>query len=117
MRCVPWWRPGSRANVESNLSRFQRWAKRFVGAAPTRKRTEITIETDRIVTIRRRRSLRIWCRECGRMVDAVGVEEAGATTGMKRPIARDRTGAEGWHVCEGWNGEMLICLESVLKSM
>lgn len=51
------------------------------------------------------------------MVDAVGVEEAGATTGMKRPIARDRTGAEGWHVCEGWNGEMLICLESVLKSM
>jgi hypothetical protein len=84
---------------------------------PAYKRTEITVETEQVTTIRRRRSLRVWCAECGTVVDAVGVEEAGAISGMKQPKLRDHAGAVGWHVCEGWNGEMLICLESVLKSM
>ena len=52
---------------------------------PGHKRTEVTIETERVVTIRRRRSLRVWCRTCGCAVDAIGVEEAGALVGMKKP--------------------------------
>jgi hypothetical protein len=108
---------GNRANVESNLSRFQRWAKRLIGSTPAYKRTEVTIETDRVVTIRRRVSLRVWCRECGRVVDAIGVEEAGALSGRKPPTLTDEAGADGWHVCEGWDGEMLLCLDSVLKSL
>jgi hypothetical protein len=51
------------------------------------------------------------------MVDAIGVEEAGALTGMKQTQLRDMAGAQGWHICEGWGGEMLICLDSVLKSL
>jgi hypothetical protein len=106
---------GNRANVESNLSRFRSWAKRLIGSTPAYKRTEVTIETDRVVTIRRRRSLRVWCVECGHVVDAVGAEEAGALCGMKQPMLRDRAEASGWHVCEGWDGEMLVCLDSLLK--
>ena len=88
-----------------------------MGAEPAYKRTEVTIETDRVVTIRRRRSTRVWCRECGRVVDAIGLEEAGSLSGMKQPMLRDQAGAAGWHICEGWDSEMLICLDSVLKSL
>ena len=88
-----------------------------MGAMPAYKRTEVTVETDRIVTIRRRRSLRVWCRACGCVVEAIDVEEAGALAGMKEPNLSDQAGTAGWHVCEGWNGEMVICLESVLKSL
>ncbi|HET6181703.1 MAG TPA: hypothetical protein VFE61_32590 [Candidatus Sulfotelmatobacter sp.] len=85
-----------------------------MGGAPTRKRTEITIETDMIVTIRRRRSTRVWCRECGCAVDAVGLEEAGFLRGVTHPKPSDAVAAN-WHVCEGWDGQLLICLESLLK--
>jgi hypothetical protein len=88
-----------------------------MGAAPAYKRTEVTIETERVVTIRRKLSLRAWCRECGRVVDAIGVEEAGALTGPQAAKLTDQAGAGGWHVCEGWEGEMLICLDSVLKAL
>jgi hypothetical protein len=88
-----------------------------MGAAPAHKRTEVTIETDRVVTVRRRVSLRAYCRQCGRVVDAIGVEEAGALTGQKAPKLTDHTRAGAWHICEGWDGEMLICLDSVLKSL
>jgi len=83
---------------------------------PAYKRTEITVETDQVMTIRRRRSIRVWCRECGRVVDAVGVEEAGAIAGTTPSQLRDRAGALGWHVCEGWDDEMLVCLDSVLRA-
>ncbi len=88
-----------------------------MGGTSAYKRTEVTIETDRIITIRRRRSTRVWCRECGCSVDAIGVDEASALTGRKPMKLRDQAGAAGWHVCEGWDGEMLICLESVLKTL
>jgi hypothetical protein len=88
-----------------------------MGAAPTHKRTEVTFETHRVVTIRRRLSLCAWCRECGRMVDAIGIKEAGALSGSKAPQLSEQAGAKGWHICEGWDGEMLICLDSVLKSL
>jgi hypothetical protein len=98
-----------------------------MGSKPAYRRTEVTVETDRIVTIRRRQSLRVWCGECGSVVDAIGVEEAGALSGGNQPklqdqigqdqSGQDQAGAVGWHVCEGWDGEMLICLDSVLKSL
>lgn len=88
-----------------------------MGAAPAYRRTEVTFETERVVTIRRRLSLRAWCGDCGRMVDAIGVEQAGELCGMKPPMLRDQAEATGWHVCEGWDGETLLCLDSVLKSL
>jgi hypothetical protein len=88
-----------------------------MGTTPAYKRTEITVETDRVTTIRRRRSFQVWCGTCGSMVDAIGVEEAGALAGMKQMQVRDRAGVEGWHFCEAWNGEMVICLDSLLKSL
>jgi len=54
------------------------------------EKTEITIETDQILIIRRRRSVRFWCQECGSPVDMVGSS------------SRRRTGREL---------SLLLCLE------
>jgi len=88
-----------------------------MGTISTQKRTEITVETHRVVTIRRRQTLQVWCRECGRLVDVISPEEAGTMAGMSQPKLQDRAGTGNWHICDGWNGETVVCLESVLKSI
>jgi hypothetical protein len=104
-------------NVESTLSRFQRWAKRLVGAETAKKRTEITVETDRILIIRRRRVIRGWCQECGAEVDLVTLQDAGAIAKMSLAALQDRPQAQALHFCQGLDGAPLICLESLLKSL
>jgi hypothetical protein len=47
------------------LLRFREWTKRLMRIAPVRKKTEVTIETDHVVTIRRRDSLPALCPRCG----------------------------------------------------
>jgi hypothetical protein len=103
--------------VASNLSRFQRWAKRLVGAKTIAKRTEITIETERTLVIRRRRIIRAWCRECGCDVEMVSLGDVGAMTGMSQTMLHDSPEAQNWHFGEGQDGSALVCLESFLKSM
>jgi len=78
------------------------------------KRTEITIETDRVLIIRRRRVLRAWCPECGREVDMVDPREAEAITGFTRTALRD---CAQWHIAQGQDGAGLICLDSLMKSV
>jgi hypothetical protein len=80
------------------------------------RRTEITVETDRVFVIRRRRSIRAWCSECGCEVDLVGEGEVEILTGMLGHTLRDRAEARGWHLCEGPDGSRLVCLESLLKA-
>jgi hypothetical protein len=106
----------SRANVPRNLSRFRRWAKGLVEAVTVYKKTEITIQTDRLLIIRRRRSTPVWCRECGREVEMVEFSQAAAITGKSQALQPDSAKSYGWHVCEDQNGLPLICLESLLKS-
>ena len=101
-------------NVESNLSRFWGWAKRWKGGATGHKRTEITVETDKVLIIRRPRSIRAWCAECGRDVDMVGREEAEALKGISATVLRDCV--TGWHISQTKDGNRLVCLKSLLKS-
>jgi hypothetical protein len=44
----------------SNLSRIRRWAKRWRSGMSAHKRTKITVETDSVLNIRRRQSIRAW---------------------------------------------------------
>jgi hypothetical protein len=82
-----------------------------------RKRTEITIETDHILVIRRRRSTRFWCAECGREVDVIGWQEAWAFVGKEPPTATSGPLPDGWHLCTGQAGELLVCVESLLRAL
>ena len=74
------------------------------------KRTEITVQTDQILIIRRRNSKRVWCQECGVEADMVSLEEAaGIATGLKGQSLRDYARARGLHL-SGQKGSFLICL-------
>ena len=49
----------------------------------TTKRTEITIETDRIVVLSRRKvSVVSWCRECNQNVKMITADEAASIAGV-----------------------------------
>ncbi len=80
------------------------------------KRTEITVETDQVLFIRRRRTIRAWCPECGCEVDLIGEVEAETFTGMSGQALREHAQICGWHISQGSGGAGLVCLESLLKS-
>jgi len=80
------------------------------------KRTEITVETDRVLIIRRHRSIRARCTVCGCEVDMVGQGEAEVLTGISAQALSDGIVARKCHVYEGGDGALRICLESLLKS-
>ena len=77
-----------------------------------RKRTEITVETDEVLTIRRARVYRAWCVECGREVEMVGLLDARAIAGLPGNVVCPAK----WHVQEE-QGSALVCMESVLRSV
>jgi hypothetical protein len=112
--------PEAEPNVASNLSRFRRWSKhwaaRLRGDPVARKRSQIDVATDRVMVIRRARITRCWCADCGSVVDFVGLVEAHAIAGFPAPILPGSVLAQGCHVVEIEDGQVLICLESLLKS-
>jgi hypothetical protein len=82
----------------------------------TRKRIEITIETDRVVILRRTRLTQGQCRECGCQADMVDITTASELTGMTDRMLRDLTDAQELHLGQSPDGSLRICLESLLKS-
>jgi ApbE superfamily uncharacterized protein (UPF0280 family) len=81
----------------------------------TQSRTEITVETERVLIIRQRRSVRAWCQECGCEVEMVSLGEAEAFTALSRQQSRASAQAFGWHMSETQQGVRLVCLESLRK--
>lgn len=79
------------------------------------RRTEITIETERILIIRRRRSVRLWCRECGCEVEMVSLGEAEALTDVSGQEFREFAQAHTCHLSENREGICLVCLERLGK--
>lgn len=121
-------RPGCRnpeTNVANNLARFWRWIKSMTEPTSSRKRMEVTVETDQVLTIRRRRSVRCWCQQCGRDVEMVELKELQALMWIREPMATQiltapsisaGRGEGGWHWSQAVDGSPLVCLESLLKS-
>ena len=104
-------------NVESNLSRFQRWAKSLLAATMARKRTEITIETSQVLIIQRHRSVRIWCPGCGGEVEMVDLEDVMASGESGQRVLQDSDQVQTWHFAEGQDGAHFVCVPSMLQSM
>ena len=78
------------------------------------RKIEITIETQRLVSIRRRQSLRAWCAECRGEVEMVSL--AGALAVLTQ-VPPDSPEAQKWHFSEGEDGTLLVCLKSMLTSL
>lgn len=77
------------------------------------KRTQITVETDQVMIIRRRGCIRQWCRKCGRETEMVSLAQARLITGVPH-LPVDDTQSRRWHVTESQGRSPLICLDSLL---
>jgi hypothetical protein len=98
--------------VANNLARFWRWTKGLAETVAIHQRTEITIETERVVVVRRRRLVRFWCHECGCEVEMVNLEDATKIAGMERPLPH-AGGAARWHISPD---RKWVCLKSLSTS-
>jgi hypothetical protein len=106
---------------EAIYHEFRRWAKVSRRAISAYNRTEITVETEQIWIIRKSRTRRGWCPECGREVDMVKVDEAGvipgkATPPLSGPILPGLGDNRGWHWSRAEDGKPMVCLDSLRKN-
>jgi hypothetical protein len=79
------------------------------------RRTEITVETERVLIVRQRRSIRAWCRECGREAEMVSLEEAEALSRLPGQEFCESAPTHRWHLSETQEGSFLVCLASLWK--
>ena len=81
-----------------------------------KKRTEITIETDRLLVVNhRRRNLTAWCEACRMEVRMVTVDEAAARINVPSLAIYHRVETGGLHFTETSDGLLLICFNSLLR--
>ena len=82
----------------------------------TKKRIEITVETDRMwFTGQRQSHPSVWCAECTEPSEMVTAIEAAAIAGVDSRTIYRRVAAEELHFAETSEGLLLICLNSLLK--
>jgi hypothetical protein len=74
-------------------------------------RTEITVETERVLIIRR--SVRAWCPQCGCEVEMLSLGEAEALTAATGRDPGAPAPAFPWHLSKNQQGSNLVCLESL----
>ena len=80
----------------------------------TRKRTEITIETDRIFVLSRRKvSVVSWCGECRQRTTMVTVDDAATIAGVTSRTIYRWADAEKLHFTETADGVLMICRASL----
>lgn len=80
-----------------------------------KRRTEITIETERFLLLRESsRSLFFWCDECRAQVRMLTPEEAASAAGVNVRAIYRQVEAEELHFIETREGPVLICLDSIL---
>jgi len=83
----------------------------------TKRRTEITVETDRVLVVRRRsRAVQAWCVSCAGRVQMVTPDEAAVVAGVSVRMICRRVEAEKVHFAETPDGLLLICLNSLPES-
>lgn len=93
----------------------QREAKPFQEAELKKtKRTEITIETDRLLVVGTRRvSVMSWCPGCGHRTNMVTVDEAAGLGRVSSRTIYQWVESERLHFAETAEGRLLICSESI----
>lgn len=79
-----------------------------------KRKTEITIQTRRVLFVRRRRAgPRLWCDECAGRVEMFAAEEAAAATGLSQRAIFRLAEADRLHSTETTDGRLFVCLDSL----
>jgi hypothetical protein len=79
-----------------------------------KRKTEITIQTRRVLVIRRHGGrMRLWCDKCGGQVEMLAAEEAAAATGLSQRAIFRLAEAERLHSTETADGRLFVCPDSL----
>jgi uncharacterized membrane protein len=79
------------------------------------KRTKITIETESLLVLRGRSSLRAWCLGCGAEGEMIPLKDLGVVSNLPAPEIEAWMQSEELHHTQSTDGTHLICLNSMLK--
>ena len=79
------------------------------------KHTRITIETDSLLVLRGRKSLRVWCPQCGAEAEMIPLNEVGVVSNLPPLEVQAWMESPDLHHTKTAGGTALICLNSMLK--
>ena len=81
------------------------------------RQTKITIETNSLLILRGRSSLRAWCSNCGSEVEMIPLAGVGVISNLAPREVEAWIQSEDLHHTIADDGAPLICLNSMLKRM
>ena len=83
-----------------------------------RKKTEIIVERDQVLVIKRLNSQAAeWCDQCRKETRMVSVDEAAAVAGISERTVYRRVEDDLVHFTETTEGQLMICITSLLSSV
>lgn len=78
------------------------------------KLTKITVETDSLLILRTRSSMRAWCPACGAEAEMIALDSVGVITNLDRPALEEWLNSVALHRSRSADGSEQICLPSLL---
>jgi len=79
------------------------------------RQTKITIETESLMVLRGRGSLRGWCQQCAAEGEMIPIDGVGVISNLAPPVVEAWLESETIHRSQAADGTELICLNSLLK--
>lgn len=79
------------------------------------KQTKITIETDSLLVLRGRSSLRAWCPQCTAEGEMIPIDGVGVISNLEPSAVEEWLDSEEIHRLQTADGAPLLCLNSLLK--
>lgn len=79
------------------------------------KHTKITVESDTLLVLRGRRSLRAWCPWCCAESEMIPLNGVGVISNLNPPEVEAWIESEDLHHTTAAGGAPMICLNSMLK--
>jgi hypothetical protein len=99
--------------LSGNLLSFQHSVQQAQGGFMA-KQTRITIETDSLLILRGRSSVRAWCSRCAAEVEMIALEDMGVISNLDPPELEEWLNSGELHRLQATGGLALICLNSLL---
>ena len=79
------------------------------------KQTKITIETESLLVLHGRTSIRGWCPQCGAEGEMVALESTAVVSNLAPAAVTEWFASQELHRSQAADGSPLICLNSLLK--
>jgi len=79
------------------------------------KETKITIESDSLLILRGRSSLRAWCPDCASEVEMIPLDGIGVISNLALSEIEAWIQSEDLHYTKAGDGAPLICMNSIFK--